>query len=133
LGETETFKGNRKFPAITGILMLIAGIANVLWLIAALSGILDIKALLRASWIITPLPYVILDIGFGGNTIVASVVAIIFIFGILLSIVGGILTARKKRWGLALAGSIGALICFPFLGITVLILIVVSKNLFVHQ
>ena len=113
--------------------MHIAGIANVLWLIAALSGILDIKALLRASWIITPLPYVILDIGFGGNTIVASVVAIIFIFGILLSIVGGILTARKKRWGLALAGSIGALICFPLLGITAFILIVVSKNLFVHQ
>jgi uncharacterized membrane protein len=124
---------NRKLPVVAGILMLAAATFNIAWLIGALTRVLDIKALLRASWVISPFPYVILDIGFGGNTILASVVAIIFVLGIILSIVGGIFALRRRAWGVALTGSLGAFICVPLFGIAAAILIVVSKNLFVNR
>jgi uncharacterized membrane protein len=124
---------NRKLPVVAGILMLAAATFNIAWLIGALTRVLDIKALLRASWVISPFPYVILDIGFGGNTILASVVAIIFVLGIILSIVGGIFALRRRAWGVALTGSLGACICVPLFGIAAAILIVVSKNLFVNR
>ena len=110
--------------------MLIAGIFNVLWLAGAFTRILDIKALLRATWVISPFPYIILDIGFGGNTILASMVALVYVLGIILSIVGGILALRRRAWGAALTGSVGAFICIPLAGIAAIILIVKSKHLF---
>ena len=113
--------------------MLTAATFNILWLIGAFTQILDIKALLRATWVISPFPYIILDIGFGGNTILASMVAIIFVLGIILSIVGGIFALRRRAWGVALTGSVGAFICVPFFGIAAIILIVMSKHLFVSR
>ena len=123
----------RKLPVIAGILMLTAATFNILWLVGAFTQILDIKALLRATWVISPFPYIILDIGFGGNTILASMVAIIFGLGIILSIVGGIFALRRRTWGVALTGSVGAFICVPLFGIAAIILIVMSKHLFVSR
>jgi len=113
--------------------MLIAGIFNVLWLAGAFTRILDIKALLRATWVISPFPYIILDIGFGGNTILTSMVAMVFVLGIILSIVGGIFALRRRAWGFVLAGSAGALVCVPLLGILAIILTIMSKHLFVGR
>ena len=113
--------------------MLTAATFNILWLVGAFTQILDIKALLRATWVISPFPYIILDIGFGGNTILASMVAIIFGLGIILSIVGGIFALRRRTWGVALTGSVGAFICVPLFGIAAIILIVMSKHLFVSR
>ena len=50
----------------------------------------------------------------------------------MLAIVGGIYALRKKKWGLALAGSIAALLIpwFWFLGITAIILTALSKKEF---
>lgn len=120
-------------PSVAGLLMLTAGIFNILWLVSAFTQILDIKELLRITWVISPLPYIILDIGFGGNTFLASVIALIFILGILFSIIGGVFAMRRSRWGLALAGSVGAFVCVPLLGVLVILLIIISKHLFVDK
>ena len=54
---------------VAGLLMLTAGIFNILWLAAAFTRIIDVKELLRTTWAMSPFPYIILDIGFGGNTV----------------------------------------------------------------
>jgi hypothetical protein len=65
--------------------------------------------------------------------ITASVVATLAIFSLIisiLSIVGGIYTLQRKKWRMALAGSIAAFFCSFPLGIAAIILIVLSKNEF---
>jgi hypothetical protein len=63
---------NSMVPTIAGILMLTASIFNVMWLIAAFTQIVDIKELLRTTWLISPRPYLVLDIGFRGATVISS-------------------------------------------------------------
>ena len=100
-----------RMPTTAGILMLAAGIFNIIWIIVAFTRIIDPKVLLRDTWVITPLPYFILYVGFGGNTFLSSVLVLIFIFGIIFSIIGGIIALRIQRWGLELVGSLVATLC----------------------
>jgi uncharacterized membrane protein HdeD (DUF308 family) len=65
--------------------------------------------------------------------ITASVVitlAIFFLIASILAIVGGIYAMRRKNWGMALAGSIAALLCAAPLGIAAIVLIALSKKEF---
>jgi hypothetical protein len=119
---------NRRIPTGAGILMLIAGAFNVLWLIGVFTHVLDVKALLRATAVISPLPYLILDVGFGGNNLMASMLALIFLLGIILSIAGGWLTLKRKNRNLSFMGAAGACICAPLLGIAAVIILVLSGN-----
>jgi hypothetical protein len=118
--------GKRSVPAAAGILMLIAGFFNVLWLIGVFTHVLDVKALLRATAVISPFPYLILDVGFGGSNFAASLLALIFLLGIILSIVGGWLTLKRKNRNIALAGAAGACIAALLLGIAAEIIILLS-------
>ena len=118
---TSTFTRNRRLSTVSGILMLMSGAFNILWLIGVFTRIFDIKELLRLIWVISPFPYIILDVGFGGNAFIASVLVIFFILGIFLSIIGGLLTLRKKPRAL-LIGALGAFICIPLLGIATIII-----------
>ena len=118
---TSAFMRNRRLAMVSGILMLMSGAFNILWLIGVFTRIFDIKELLRLIWVISPFPYIILDVGFGGNAFIASVLVILFILGIFLSIIGGLLTLRKKPRAL-LIGALGAFICIPLLGIASIII-----------
>ncbi len=115
-------------PAAAGILMLIAGIFNVFWLIGVFTHVLDVKALLRATAVISPFPYLILDVGFGGNNLMASLLALIFLLGIVLSIVGGWLTLKRKSRSMALAGAAGACVAAPLAGIVAVVIILVNGS-----
>jgi hypothetical protein len=108
--------------------MLIAGVFNVLWLVGVFTRILDIKELLRVTWVISPFPYLILDIGFGGNNFFASTLAVIFILGILSAIIGGWFTLKGKTRAFALMGAAGACICVPLLGIAAVVILVLSRS-----
>ena len=108
--------------------MLVAGCFNIFWLVSASTRILDIKELLRITWVISPMPYIILDIGFGGSALIASVLAIIFILAIFLCIIGGAFALRGKTWRSLLMGSVGAFICIPLLGIIALIITLTTRN-----
>jgi hypothetical protein len=119
---------NRRLPAVAGILMLLAGLFNILWLIGIFTHILDVKALLRATAIISPLPYLILDVGFGGNNLMASLLALIFLLGIILSIAGGWFTLKRKNRGLVFMGAAGACVSAPLLGIAAVVILVLSGN-----
>jgi hypothetical protein len=108
--------------------MMAAGVFNVLWLVGVFTHVLDVKALLRATAVISPLPYLILDVGFGGNNVIASLLALIFLLGIILSIAGGWLTLKRKNRNLSFMGAAGACICVPLLGIAAVIILVLSGN-----
>ena len=119
---TSTFTRNRRSSKVSGILMLTSSAFNILWLIGVFTRILDVKELLRLTWVISPFPYIILDVGFGGNALIASVLVILFILGIFLSIVGGSLALSRKPRALWI-GALGAFICIPLLGIASIIII----------
>ena len=124
-------KRRNEILAIASIIMLIAAAFNIIWLVVALTQIIDIKVLLRNSWVITPFPYLILDVGFGGNMLLSSILAIVFILGMIFSIIGGIFALRRHGWGLALIGSLGSIVCLPLLGVVAIIFIASSKRQFV--
>ncbi len=117
----------RRKLASAGWLMLIAGVFNIVWLASVFLRILDLKETLHIVWILSPLPFWGLAIGFGGNVALSNVLAVIFILGILLSLTGSIF-ALRNNWGLALIGSIGALVSVPFLGIAAIILTLTTKH-----
>ena len=88
---------------------------------------------MHVTWIISPLPYIGLATGFGGNAVLSNILGLIYIFGILLSVIGGVSVLKRRTLGLALIGSLGAVICVPLLGIATIILTVRSKNRFAGQ
>ena len=122
-----------RMPAIAGTLMLIAATFNIIWLLIALTGIIDPKVLLHDTSWITPVPYFILDVGFGGNTFLSSVLVLIFIFAIIISIIGGIFALRRRKWGLVLIGTVGAIVGLPILGVISFVLIATLKPQFARS
>jgi len=56
--------------------------------------------------------------------------AIFMLAASILAIVGGIYALRKRKWGLALAGSIGALFGSSPLGVAAIIFTILGKNEF---
>jgi hypothetical protein len=126
-------KRNKLLLPIAGVFMLTSGGFNILWLAGVFTRILDVKELLRGTSLISPFPYIILDIGFGGNSFIASLLAIVFILGILLSIIGGLFAVRRKTWGLALAGAAGAFVCAPIPGIVAIIIILISWSRVIRE
>jgi hypothetical protein len=125
--------GNRSTPIVAGLLMLTAAIFNIIWIASAVFGIIDLKGTLHFTWIISPVPYLGLAIGFGGNTALASILALIFVLGILLSLIGGFFALKRKVWILALIGSLGALICVPLLGIAAIVFTVKDRHRFMGK
>ena|GEM_PF-4960531 len=118
---------------IAGWLMLLGAGFTALWLVAAFTDVIDPKTIFRFIWVASPLPYIGLGTAFGGNSGLASAFILAFLVGIMVSLVGGILTLRKKPWGISLAGSIGMLISVPILGATALVLVVRSKGEFTRR
>lgn len=103
---------------------------TALWLVAVFSRVADPKAIFRFIWVASPLPYVGLGTAFGGNSTLASAFILVFLLGVLLSLVGGIVTLTKKAWGISLAGSVGMVIAVPILGVIALVLVLRSKREF---
>ncbi len=65
------------------------------------------------------------------NTVALVPIVLVPLMGwISLALVGGIFSLQRKRWGLSLAGAIVAILPFSLLGMTALVLIVLSKNEF---
>ena len=100
-------------------------IAGILMLISAGLKLLSLFALLGASF------FMIMPQNFprlGPAIVLAYVVLLVVI--IVLSVIGGICSLQRKRWGLALTGAIFSILPFSILGIAEIVLIVLSKDEF---
>jgi len=112
-------------PRAAGVLAIIVGAIGVTeWVAVAVLGILAWGWLGMGDLL-----------GLGG--IITTVVAIMIIIGIV-AIVGGVFALKRRRWGLALAGSICAFFSFFFipvflnvpLGIAAIVLVIMGKGEF---
>ena len=103
-------------PMIAGILLIVEAGFKLLLLIGV------IGASIFAIFPITSFPI---------NTVaLVPIIMVPLIAWIGLTLVGGIFTLQRKRWGLALTGAIVAILPFSLLGMAALILIILSKDEF---
>ena len=97
------------------------------------AGVLDIISgslgILCAVLLVIPIVILeVLDERLAGHILIT--IAVICAITCALAIIGGAFALRRKFWGLALAGSIAALIPIPIFGITAVILTALSKDEF---
>jgi hypothetical protein len=102
-------------PMVAGILDIVAGSLGIILAIA----LIFVGALMRFVPDVPPYLFPI----FTALSLPFAIVGI-------LAIVGGIYALRKKIWGLALAGSIAAFFPCWILGLTAIVLTVLSKKEF---
>jgi len=109
-------------PTIAGILDIAAGIVSFIGLIFVLVGV----SVLAYTEGIGP------SMGIPETLIlaIAVVFAILAVIADVLAIVGGIFALRRKKWGLALAGSIAAFLASLLLGAAAIVFTVLAKKEF---
>jgi hypothetical protein len=107
-------------PKIAGVLLIISGSIGIL---GALIGALILWAFSEG-----------VAVGFGdpGNAPLSLLLVLGIIVALpgLIAVIGGISALKRRRWGLTLAGSIGAMLYFTALGIPALVLLILSKKEF---
>jgi hypothetical protein len=111
-------------PVAGGVLNIIAGVFS---LIGCITVIIVIGAVGSPFiWDYADMDPVAAGVA---QTVLVVVAVVTFITGIL-PLIGGIFSLQRKRWGLALAGSIAAIIGTTILGILSVIFIAMAKNEF---
>jgi len=103
-------------PIIAGILAIVS---------AGIKLLLLIGVLVASIFAIAP------TTSFPINTVaLVPIVMVPLLAMAFLALTGGIFALQRKKWGLALAGSIVAILPFSLLGIAATILVVLSKDEF---
>ena len=120
--------GKKGLLRIAAGLMVCAGVLNILWAVIAIFGVVDTKEVVRFSWAISPLPYFGVAAGFTGHSALSNVLALAYLAGILAGIAGGIIFLFKNTIVPWITGTIGALLCFPLLGIASIVVTVLSRS-----
>jgi hypothetical protein len=103
-------------PIVAGILLIISAGFKLLLLFAA------IGASIFAIFPVNSFPI--------STVALVPIVIVPLIAWIGFALVGGIFALQRRRWGLALAGSIVAILPFSLLGMAATILVVLSKDEF---
>jgi len=125
--QTKTV-GKRWEPTVAGILTIIEGSFSILVFFALLVG--SIVLWTSPSWAgINESDFAPLTAGTVGAIVL--IFAIVILALAVLELLGGISALQKKRWGLALAGSIAAALPGNILGILAIIFLAMSKDEFV--
>ena len=114
-------------PIVAGILNIIVGIFNLLGILVIIVVLVAIgSGILALSSIMNLVPIWLSGIAQGLLLIIAIILAIFSA----IPLVGGIYAVQRKNWGLALAGSIVAILSSMPLGIASTVLVALSKNEF---
>ena len=104
--------------------------AGILLIVTGSIGLLVTLILALVLWVFSEG----LAVGFGSPRnappLIILVLGIIAVIPAVFAIIGGFNALKRRRWGLALAGSICACLYFNILGVPGLILLILSKNEF---
>ena len=114
-------------PTAAGILNIIVG---SLRLLVFLGVIIAIIVLGTASQIWNQIESEVFPLTLQAIVGILIVVAVFLVAAGTLSLIGGIADLQRKRWGLALAGSIASMLGPVFLGIFALIFTAISRQEF---
>jgi len=120
----ETWKST-----LAGILDIIAGALALFGLILFILGMLIFLPVSQSGGI----PGTPLSIPMNVSLILLFALAPILFAAQIVAIIGGIYAIKRKRWGLALAGSIAAVFCSSPLGIAAIVFTILSKGEFEQQ
>ena len=114
-------------PTVAGILTILDGSLSVLVSFGLFIG--SIVLWTSPSWAeMTESDFAPLTAGAVGT--IVAIIAIVVMAMAILELLGGISALQRKRWGLALAGSIAAALPGNVLGILAIIFLAMSKNEF---
>ncbi len=118
-------------PTVAGILNIVAGVLSLLGAIGVIIGIIVFVSVGTAPFL-ADMWRDIGDLGVGPNLlIIILVIAAIFSATLgILPLIGGIYALQRKKWGLALAGSIVAIFGSSIMGILATIFIATAKDEF---
>ncbi len=112
-------------PTVAGILAIVAGAGGVIvWTLIILGVFIFLIASSTSGGMNLPILHSKLI------PVWVALLAIPFMALSILAIVGGVFALHRRIWGLALAGSIGALFCSTVLGVVAIIFTVLSKDEF---
>ena len=112
-------------PTVAGILSIVAGaLSAILWFFLILGFLMFAISSSNSSLEIP------VDIPFNLGMLSILFLAIPFLIIWILAIIGGVYALKRKIWGLALAGSIAAIIISWPLGIASTVFTAISKNEF---
>jgi len=114
-------------PIVAGILNIIVGIFNLIGMLFIIIVILAVGGGILAISSIAHLMPIWLSGIVQGVTVIMAILLAIFSA---LPLIGGIYAVQRKNWGLALAGSIVAILCSTPVGIVSTVLVSLSKNEF---
>ncbi|MFC1982726.1 hypothetical protein ACFLV5_02960 [Chloroflexota bacterium] len=114
-------------PIVAGVLDIIAGVLSLLGFFCVIVAIVAIVSGVTVFWRFAPEVF-----SFGISFIQAILITVAIFLAILgiLPLLGGIYGVQRKKWGLALAGSIAAIFGSLILGILATIFIAISKDEF---
>jgi hypothetical protein len=104
-------------PTVAGILLLVSAGVKLLGAIGVLAA---------GLFVAVPSSFA----GFPVGWLLVLVFVLLSIAAIAVVIAGGVSSLQRKRWGLALAGSIVAILPFSLLGIAATVLVALSRNEF---
>ena len=122
--STKTWK-----PLVAGILDIVSGASRIIGSIVAILGILFFipVAITGGPGLVPDMPNWMIP----GVLSSILIIGVVFIFIVaILSIIGGIYAVQRKKWGLALAGSIAAIFGSSIMGILATIFTAMSKDEF---
>ena len=107
-------------PTVAGILAIISGVLGLIWAVSLFIGFGVTSGALGIPTGYIPgfVPGLVMGMG-----ILSAIIGI-------LALVGGIHALQRKKWGLALAGSIAAILSTFILGILAILFTAQSKNEF---
>jgi len=114
-------------PIVAGVINIIVGVFNLLGMVVIVMVLVAISSgILALSTVINIMPMWLSGIAQGILLIIAIILAIFSA----IPLVGGIYAVQRKNWGLALAGSIVAILSSIPLGIVSTVLVALAKNEF---
>ena len=112
-------------PLVAGVLSIVAGVSAVIGgIVLALLGLIGTSAITAAEPDSGPVAFI------PAAFFLPLALLILIIAGF--SIVGGIESIQRRRWWLAIIGSIAATLALPPLGVAAIVLVILSEKEFLQ-
>ncbi|MFC1913290.1 hypothetical protein ACFLX7_03770 [Chloroflexota bacterium] len=113
-------------PVVAGILSIVAGVLHLICFVGVIIAIIAIGSGVHL-WQYAP---EIFPIAIGWVQTILIIVAVFMAIASILPLIGGVYSVQRKKWGLALAGSIAAIFGTALLGTLAVIFTAISKDEF---
>jgi hypothetical protein len=118
-------------PTTSGVLNIISGILSLLGALCVFIATVFIGLVGRAPFVpATSLDFDAVGLGFNFVIFILAIIVFFLVATGVVSLIGGICALQRKKWGLALAGSIVAILGASVLGVASTVLTIISKEEF---